>query len=180
MLGHGKSGRRAVSGHTRRRPARRTTPGTRAGPVSAEDGRVTRHSRLLFGLLLAAYVVFLMAVLFQPSPDVASAVVGRVSDELVDLGVPESFAALSRVEFMLNAAMFAPLTLLAALTFPRQPWANWVVYAFVASAGVEFAQGLMVPLRSAQFVDVVANTYGALLGVLPAWVSRTVRSRDGR
>ncbi len=128
-----------------------------------------------------AYVAFLAALLFQPSPDVASSVVQRVSDEFVALGVPESLAALSRVEFMLNAAMFAPLTLFAALTFPRQALANWVVYAFVASAGVELAQGLMLPLRSAQFVDVVANTLGALLGVLPAWVVvKAVRSRVGR
>ena len=64
--------------------------------------------------------------------------------------------------------MFTPVVLLAALTFPRHPWANWVVYGFVVSGAVELLQGFYLSPRSAQFVDVVANTLGALLGAVIA------------
>ena len=76
--------------------------------------------------------------------------------------------ASGRVEFVLNAAMVAPPVLLASLLVPRHPWANWVVYGFVASCAVELVQGLYLPPRSAEFEDVVANTLGALAGAVVA------------
>jgi VanZ family protein len=51
-----------------------------------------------------------------------------------------------------------------------------VVYAFVGSCAVELLQGLYLPPRSAQFVDVVANTLGGLVGaVFAAPVARLLR-----
>ncbi len=117
-----------------------------------------------------AYVAFLATVLLRPSGAQATGVVAKVAVRLVDLGVPATLSAPVRVEFMLNAVMFAPLTLLAALILPRHPWANWVVYTFVGSAAVEVVQGLLLPLRSAQFVDVVANTLGGLVGSFAALI----------
>lgn len=134
--------------------------------------------RTTSGLLLVAYVLFLAAVLTEYNPTVAVDVVGRVSEAMTARGLPEAFSTPERVEFGLNALMFSPLVFLAALTLPRHPWANWVVYAFVGSAAVELLQGVYLPPRSAQMVDVVANTLGALLGTLAAlpiaWsISRT-------
>lgn len=126
--------------------------------------------RLVSATLLAAYLIFLVAVLTEYNPTVATDVVSRAELWLTGHGAPAMVTGPGRVEFMLNTAMFAPVAFLAALTFPRHPWANWVVYALVASGGVELLQGLYLPPRSAQFEDVVANTSGALLGALPAAV----------
>jgi glycopeptide antibiotics resistance protein len=108
-------------------------------------------------------------VLSEYNPAVASDVVTRFEGWLERRGAPAAVTGSGRVEFMLNAAMFAPIAFLAALTFPRHPWANWVVYGFVASGAVELLQGVFLPPRSAQFVDVVANTLGALIGAAAAF-----------
>lgn len=129
---------------------------------------VTGTARALSAVLLVMYVVFLAAVLTEYNPVVASDVVSRCEVWLEGHGAPSAMTRPGRVEFLLNAAMFAPITFLAAMTFPRHPWANWVVYAFVASAAVELFQGIYLPPRSAQFVDVVANTLGGLVGAVIA------------
>ena len=134
---------------------------------------VPARPRATCGALLAAYSLFIAAVLVAPVPTVASGVVGGAEGVLSALGLPAALTEPGRVEFVLNAAMFAPVALLAALTWPRHHWANWVVYGFAGSVAVEAVQALFLPERSAQFVDVVANTLGALAGALVA-----VRARD--
>jgi len=120
--------------------------------------------RVVPALACGAYVAFLGAVLTQYEPAVASAVVTRAEAWLDGHGAPGWMTAPGRVEFLLNAAMFAPAVMFAATALPRHPWANWVVYGFVASGAVELFQGLFLGPRSAQMVDVVANTLGALVG----------------
>ncbi|WP_159081517.1 VanZ family protein [Nocardioides sediminis] len=128
---------------------------------------------------LVAYVGLLAFVLGQTDASLAISVVGRFAHVLDLAGAPGALTTGSRAEFVLNAAMFAPLPLLAALTFPRHPWANWVVYGFVGSVAVEVVQALWLPLRSAQYVDIVANTAGSLIGAVGAvmiqraWTART-------
>ena len=118
------------------------------------------------GLVLLAYLGFLTFVLGQSDASLASSVVVRCAEVLHRLGAPAEVTAGARIEFALNAAMFAPVALLAALTVPGHHWANWVVYGFVASGSVEVVQAIFLPLRSAQYVDVVANTAGMLAGAL--------------
>ena len=125
-------------------------------------------ARRVSATLLAGYLLFLAAVLTEYNPTIAVDVVTRAELWLEARGAPSLVTGPGRVEFVLNAVMFAPVAFLAALTFPRHPWANWVVYALVASMGVELLQGLYLPPRSAQFEDVVANTTGALIGALAA------------
>lgn len=127
---------------------------------------MSTHPRLVTGALLAAYGAFIAFVLLAPIPSLASGVVGGTAGRLADLGLPPALTEPGRVEFVLNAAMFTPAVLLAALTFPHRPWATWVAYAFLGSFAVEAVQALFLPARSAQFVDVVANTLGAVVGVV--------------
>jgi len=129
---------------------------------------VTATVRWVPGAVLVLYVVFLAAVLTEYNPTVATDVVSSFARWLAAHGAPATITEPARVEFGLNAAMFVPMTLLVALTFPRHPWANWVVYAFVLSGAVELYQGLYLPPRSAQFVDVVSNTLGGLVGAVLA------------
>lgn len=169
-------------------------------------GGVIVTARLTTAMLLVVYLVFLAAVLMEYNPTVATDVVSRFDVWLENNGTPAVITAPGRVEFLLNTAMFTPVAFLAAITFPRHHWANWVVYGFVVSGAVELLQGLYLPPRSAQFVDVVANTLGALIGTVMAVPfagflgkprdqpgsgprkvdhrgvisSRTLRERDGR
>lgn len=129
---------------------------------------MTKIVRWASAVLLVGYLAFTGVVLSQHDAALAGDVIGRVADELVSGGAPEDLATTSRVELVLNILMFAPISFLAAMVLPRHPWANWVVYGFVGSGVVELVQGFLLPVRSAQMVDVVANTAGALLGVLLA------------
>lgn len=117
--------------------------------------------------LLVGYTLFLGWVLLNPSAAVPSTSVGWVYARLRDGGFPDALLTRGRVEFVLNVGMFAPLTMLTTLIWPKRSWTHWVAWAFVLSCAVELSQGLFLPARSAQFVDVVANTMGALAG---AWL----------
>lgn len=134
--------------------------------VSAQAGDPSRRRALLVGVLVA-YAAGLALVLLQPVPEIAGRVVWHLNDVLVHrLGVPLRFAGAGRVEFALNVLAVVPAGLVLRLLVPRHPWANWVVYGFVGACLVELVQGVGLPARSAQFVDVVANTGGMLAGVL--------------
>lgn len=128
-------------------------------------GRMLRAATFL---LLGAYSLGVALVLTQETPTVASSVVQGVADLLGTLRAPAALAHPARVEMLLNVGLFVPVAFLARLAWPRHPWANWVVYGFVASAGIEFCQGWLWAPRSAQYVDVVANTLGVLVGVVIA------------
>lgn len=125
-----------------------------------------RSRRGVLVTCLAAYGLFLAWTVFWPTGRIASAVVLHADDAALTLGVPARIIDPSRMEFALNAAMVTPLVLLAVLLWPRWGWERWTAYAFVASSAVELTQGLFLPLRSAQYVDVVANTRGAGLGAV--------------
>lgn len=125
-----------------------------------------RRPRLLSGATLLGYLVFLAWVLGSHDPSTAISVVSRVANALQRAGAPEALVEAARVEMALNAAMFVPVALLAGITFPAHPWANWVVYGFVISVTLELVQGIWLPLRSAQYVDIVANTAGMLAGAV--------------
>jgi glycopeptide antibiotics resistance protein len=60
--------------------------------------------------------------------------------------------------------MFLPLGALIALYVRRQLWWLSVALAFVLSVCIELGQGLFLPERTASVNDVVANTFGALIG----------------
>lgn len=130
---------------------------------------------------LGAYLLFLAFVLGQRDASLAAWVI-RQTGRVVRLLGPDWLGTPVRVEFLLNVAMIVPAAFLVAMLFPRHPWANWVVYGFVAAGLVEGFQGLFRPLRSAQFVDVVANTTGVLIGVILALVvlRRTADSEESR
>ena len=119
---------------------------------------------------LGVYLLFLAFVLWQGDAALATRVIHWCSRVLLATPLPDGVAMPIRVEFVLNVLMIVPAAMLVSLVFPRHPWANWVVYGFVAGSTVEMLQGALRPLRSAQYVDVVANTLGVLIGVLLAAV----------
>jgi hypothetical protein len=146
---------------------------TRSESATAASDALRR--RLL--LLLLLYCAFVAAVVLLPTGVFPSAVVGWVADRAEAIGAPDQVLVGYRVEFALNALMIAPLSALGSLLWSSWTWRDWTALAFVASATVELTQGLLLPDRSATFVDVCANTAGALVGAVTTWLIVWLRDR---
>ena len=80
---------------------------------------------------------------------------------------------------MQRALILMPVSALGSLVWPRSTWQEWTAYGFVIAGSVELTQGLLLPARTASYVDIVANTLGALLGALAAAALVAVTRRVG-
>lgn len=124
----------------------------------------TRFARV--GLLV--YLVVLLAVLLNPSAALPTTSVSWLADLATRAGLPAQVTAAERIEFLANALIMVPVSLLGAVAWPGSNWRDWTAFGFVLSGAVEVVQALALALagRSATFVDVVANTMGAFLGAV--------------
>jgi glycopeptide antibiotics resistance protein len=140
----------------------------------------TRRRREL-AIILVVYSAFLAVVLLAPTSGTQSESASWLSDLALSLGVPDRFTSQPRIEFVCNALILMPVSALGSLVWPRTTWRDWTAYAFVISGFVELIQGLVLPQRTATFVDVVANTLGGLGGAVVVMVVRrlTVRRTGG-
>jgi len=71
-----------------------------------------------------------------------------------------------RVEFGANVAMFVPLGVFAVLWFGVRGWWTAPVLGLLASGAIELAQAVFLDARVADVRDLVANTLGAVTGML--------------
>lgn len=116
------------------------------------------------GLLI--YCALLGVALLAPTSSTQSS----MASWLAGLGPSQAQA-----EFLCNVLIFAPVSALGSILWPRTTWLTWTAIAFVGACAVEIAQGALLPGRTASYVDVVANTLGGLLGALvPGAVRRAV------
>ena len=167
-----------------------------SGHLSGAGGRDAGHDRLptlshlntavrgIAGGLLGGYVLAVAVILLNADPSLATEVIGRVEAGMRERGVPAWMTWGDRVQLMLNALMFAPITWLASVAVPRHAWGNWVAYSFAGSGVVEIVQAFALEPRAAQYADVVANTLGGLTGALLAlpltlWLRRISARRSG-
>ena len=125
--------------------------------------------RLLLTGALLAYGVVLVIVLLNPSPAAGSELVARFVSLGTRLDLPAALIEGARVEFMLNVVAFMPLSLLGSLLRPHVTLSAWTAAGFAGSLLVEMIQTLL-PDRSATHSDIVANTLGAALGAMVAWI----------
>ena len=116
-----------------------------------------------FFLLL--YVSALAFVLLIPDSGTPATLLTRTSGTARSVGVPEAFLVPYRWEFFANVLIVVPATILASVVWRTRDWTFWTAYGFVGSLGVETVQAFL-PGRSATYVDVVANTLGALTGAV--------------
>jgi glycopeptide antibiotics resistance protein len=72
----------------------------------------------------------------------------------------------SRVEFAANVLMFVPLGLFLVLLFGRRQWWLAVLLGSATSVAIEVSQGAFLPTRVSDLRDVIANSSGALIGVV--------------
>jgi len=134
---------------------------------------------VLARVLLPLYVAIVCLIVFSPSGG-ATQVTGWVAwvvtriDEMRTAHEPAYIA----LEFFANVAMFIPFGVLVWLAFSRPRL--WVValFGFATTVTIELVQKTM-PTRYSTVSDVVANTLGAIIGVLlvRVLVTRSVRRR---
>lgn len=135
--------------------------------------------RRVVAALLTAWVLILAVTLLAPSAAGPSWLVESVSAAGNAIGVPAALTVPERIEFVLNAAAFAPVSLLGTLLWPRWTWRDWTAGGFAASFSVEAFQAVFLSARSATYVDVVSNTSGALGGAVLALVLSPLLARAG-
>ncbi len=123
-------------------------------------------------VLRTAYCVYLATLVYlvwEPDASTPGGVVVVLADALAAVGVP---GAVTVVEVGLNVVLFVPLSLLGAFVLDRWRVAGWVLVGLALTLVVEGVQWLFLSGRSATLSDLVANTTGALLGILAAHAVR--------
>jgi glycopeptide antibiotics resistance protein len=132
---------------------------------------------VLAGALMAAYLLVVGVLVFEPTADTAASSVDGVYNLLRGAGSPD-WVTVERLEFAANVALFVPLTFLGRLLLPRWGLLRWGLVGLAGSAFIETVQLLFLPGRTPTLRDVVANTAGAVLGYLLITVLwRLVRRR---
>ncbi|ROZ63103.1 VanZ family protein [Kocuria soli] len=96
-------------------------------------------------------------------------------------GAPRALGP-DQTEFGLNVLIFTVGVVLAAAAFPRVHRSVWVFVAVVASGAVEGLQGFVLPDREMDWLDLLANSTGAILGavLVMVFVRGRARSQDRR
>ncbi|MDM7891952.1 VanZ family protein [Curtobacterium caseinilyticum] len=117
--------------------------------------------------LAAAYGLVVVLVATAGSP-----VDGAVYPHLVRaiaagqrLGAP-GWLGYDAVEFTANVVFFVPFGFFVLLLFGARAWWAGMLGGFVVSCAIETVQALFLPARFASVDDVLANTSGAVLGML--------------
>lgn len=130
-----------------------------------------RRERIIAAAASGVYLLALLLIAFWP--------------EHVDQGASAFLEALERmlpwathenVEFASNILLFVPFGMLGAAIARRAP--GLVLAAgFAVSGLVELAQAVLLPGRTASFLDVFANTAGTAIGVGLMLIVHRVRDR---
>jgi VanZ family protein len=135
-------------------------------------GRPPLAFRACIGLVALAGLLFTGALLLSDrAPGLMRRVLGGAAERLwarIDAaGAPTALGeeARTRPDFVVHMVVWAVVTMLVALTV----WSVWgavwaMVGALAASVTLEVLQGRWTHSRAVEFVDVVANTTGVLLG----------------
>jgi len=136
--------------------------GARSRAAHASD-----RTRRVAWTLAAAYGLVVVLVATAGSP-----VDGGVHPWLVRaiavgqrLGAP-GWLGYDAVEFTANVVFFVPFGFFVLLLFGARAWWVGMLGGFAASCAIESVQALFLPARFASVDDVLANTSGAVLGVL--------------
>lgn len=74
----------------------------------------------------------------------------------------------TRLEILANVLVFVPIGILAFILLPRRIWLLSLLIGPVLSLAIETAQRVALPHRAATITDVLANSAGAILGVVLA------------
>ncbi len=137
--------------------------------------------RRILWVFLALYAAAVVVVVSWPVPVDGGAVHSTLALLIHRLNLAGlTFITYPGVEFAANIVMFVPLgLLLAALTGPGR---RLLVLAFLVAGAlaIEFGQWVFLPHRFASAGDVLANSLGALIGVVIAATALPARRGPSR
>lgn len=122
--------------------------------------------RRIASTFLWVYLAGLAFVLLNPSAELPSRLVGWMADVGHEGRLPDRLLLPERVEFVANSLVIVPATATMAWLWPLRSWTTWTAYGYVGAMAVEGVQAVLLPDRSATYVDVVSNTLGALIGAV--------------
>lgn len=130
-----------------------------------------RHPFLAAATL--AYLCLVAWVTLGPQPLDAqgTSLLMRFIDEFSQHRVT-AWLTYSRVEFLANVAMFVPIGVFLLLLTGRSWWFVGILFGLVLTCSIEFAQ-MFLPGRVPDARDLIANTAGAVIGVVLALVVTT-------
>ena len=139
------------------------------------------HMRELFaatGLALCIGVVLFATMSPAPLDQGYSSSIERLLGVLHRNGVPTWFGY-NRLEFSANVLMFLPVGFLLTLLLPRKAWWLAILICLGLSGAIEYTQSVLLTERFATILDVIANSSGAIVGVIMAVTIRSiVHARD--
>ncbi len=124
------------------------------------------HRHPILGLFTAVYLVFVGWVTLGPQPiDESNNGLIFKALRVFDRYEATSWITYNTLEFTANIAMFFPIGLFLVLLFGRRLW--WLAMALGCgiTLAIETAQ-IFIPTRVSDPRDLVANSAGAILGVL--------------
>ena len=132
-------------------------------------------SNSLVTVLFVGYLLVVAWIVFWPSAEIAESSVAFLEAALRRLGAP-AWVSTGVVEFGTNVLLFVPLSFLGTWLRPRWGVLRWSMVGLLASVGIELAQLLLLNDRSAEAIDLLANTLGATCGaVLARWLRPRLR-----
>lgn len=124
------------------------------------------HRHPVLSLFTLAYLAFVGWVTLGPQPidEDSNGFIFRALD-FFDSHSATAWISYNDLEFAANIAMFFPIGLFLLLLFGRRLWWLAMSLGFGLTVAIELAQ-VFIPTRVSDPRDIVANTCGAVLGVL--------------
>lgn len=134
------------------------------------------------GLLVTGGVVLvgLLVILLEPTSDVPTRLIHKISAVLRDGGAPSWFASETLWERALNVVLFLPVGAVLTTLLPRWSLARITIVGALASIAVEAVQMVFLPGRDGSAWDVATNTVGTFLGALAAVTWNERRGANAR
>ena len=121
--------------------------------------------RRVAGALMVLYLALVAWIVFLPTAAVASGSVTVIAALLQAAGFPPQITP-TTVEFATNVLLFVPASFLGRSFRPHWGWKQWLLVGLAGTLFIEAVQHLLLPGRSAQLMDIIANTLGAVVGYL--------------
>ncbi|MCU1442888.1 MAG: VanZ family protein [Cryobacterium sp.] len=133
---------------------------------------LTRHDELMLhrhpalSLVTLAYLVFVGWITLGPQPlDSSNNAWLLRALNFFSRHNATDWITYGRVEFIANIGMFVPIGVFLLLLFGRRLWLLAIVIGIMLTCSIEFTQQFL-PTRYPDVRDLVANTVGAVIGVL--------------
>lgn len=138
------------------------------------------HRHPILGFFTLAYLAFVGWVTLGPQPldDNSNGLLFRLLG-FFDRHEATSWITYNGIEFTANIGMFLPIGLFLVLLFGRKLWWFAMALGFGITVAIETAQ-LFLPTRVSDPRDIVANTAGAVIGVLVGLVLTARKARELR